>query len=917
MSPCVVPAMLDCGRQRLDVSGANYAWANPDLPTGSPDATFTLAASSDDAEQRLANNAILGGAEIWLRNASGDNRLGGFRFTGTALPDSKYIVKAEQRWTRGTSIYDAGFGVYIYGHKVTNSPTFVATLGDSADIWSRYNSEKTTARAAYIPDNPTSGVEYASPDISAVLQEIYDLGERSTFTTIWDPSAGSNFDNMRVYGVDASSGAYASELDIWYADAPLGSEYRLETPLVDLTFSGNAPSNFHVFEDGTELTEGTVGSLAAGEWGVSGGYLYVRLSDEAAPSDKAGDFIQLSFDVSTTGDGSSWEECRILWQVEGDGSALADWPDKYRKVIDPRNGLDSKEIDLAGQTSTNNYNRPRGFNFGPVLTQGTFRFKATVTNQSGESSTVTSSDVVIAANSRAVKTVQATGGDHTTLADALSTWGAEDDIEIIIEDGHTENLASSLADVSGKRFRIRQAGSGTRPRFTVTDSSVGYFIRASGEQAVIEDLEILDTTGDYVSTPGTYTVRSFITQANCIAHVNCHVLGDETYALTYSFSGQVSCEGWTIQACTTEACESHHWSSEAGFKPNNSICVIGCSFGRSLTESVIRTTGEPEYFNVLWCDLDNTGAGNSGKSSLRFHEGDYLHAYGCRLTQDHWLGSANPASERGPCIIRSECHYSSNLMPLVTTFLNHALVANCIATQQADLGNDATQNGNGVNYFKQLHCTQKLPSGYSSAPVRGANNDNQWHANNRYAANIVALDGTFNASYILDIGDDAATFENNVFNSTAASLIKFARVWVNGSINRSWDTVAQFNTESWASGNSQKDITLDADFIPESPDTVTTEPGVYDDYFGRARGATSWAGAVGSEASALLTAADVRRGMLDGNGNLKPGLVNSSYTGGDGTAETLKPSLLDGDGNLKPGWLNSDGSRKSSNRAQT
>ena len=47
-----------------------------------------------------------------------------------------------------------------------------------------------------------------------------------------------------------------------------------------------------VYEDSVELTSGTVGSLALGEWGYSDGKITVRLTDDSAPSTHADAFIQ-------------------------------------------------------------------------------------------------------------------------------------------------------------------------------------------------------------------------------------------------------------------------------------------------------------------------------------------------------------------------------------------------------------------------------------------------------------------------------------------------------------------------------------------------------------------------------------------------------------------------------------------------
>lgn len=51
----------------------------------------------------------------------------------------------------------------------------------------------------------------------------------------------------------------------------------------------------------------------------------------------------------------------------------------------------------------------------------------------------------------------------------------------------------------------------------------------------------------------------------------------------------------------------------------------------------------------------------------------------------------------------------------------------------------------------------------------------------------------------------------------------------------------------------------------------------------------------------------LRRGLVDGNGNLKPGLVTPEYTGGTPSAAgEIKASLRNADGTLKAGLIRGD-----------
>lgn len=555
---------------------------------------------------------------------------------------------------------------------------------------------------------------------------------------------------------------------------------------------------------------------------------------------------------SSTGDSSSWDQCRIMWQLEADGSALTNWPSKYRYVTDPRPGLNSKQIDLAGQTDTSNFNRPRGFNFGWVLTAGTWRIKCTVTNPEGSSTTTTSSDITIAADSRTEYTVQASGGDYTTLAAALTARAATDDIAITIEDGHTETITAALTTVSGDNFVIRQAGTGTRPNISWDGSGNANLLVLTGENHVVDGLQFTETTGDNannVADVNLVAIQAPGAIVNCLA--NGSSAGNyfrEIFQVTGTHDGNL------LLNCSCPYSERFSVSWGTGAQTIQSI--IGGSYGASRDESTIRTTGSPDFVNTCWTDLLQDGL----KSTLRYGSRNYLHAYGNKWEDgDNWCGIITGGGIAASNV-RIEANYATGSVSAtgiimgVKSGLSDATACNNVAYEgpvQLYLGFEADSFGDPKVNCRWLHNTLWYEDGRNKAYVFGRETvgDSTFGSGNAVSCNLFGhADGADLTGRASQLSDDIVAFVDNVFPATTPNAIALMEAFDSSGSPTIYDTAAEINAgETWASGNTEKDVTLDASYVPSDPTSVTTASGVYDDYFGTARSSTSWAGAVGSE----------------------------------------------------------------------
>jgi hypothetical protein len=120
------------------------------------------------------------------------------------------------------------------------------------------------------------------------------------FTKVFGPADGSYSDPLSWLPINVRSAAYT-----WTASGSGTNEYYLRT-------AGSADPGFadkpgKVYIDGAEATEGTAGSLSAGQWDYGDndtlGYdtLYVRLSDGADPDSKPDGFVKF-FQVPQAGE---------------------------------------------------------------------------------------------------------------------------------------------------------------------------------------------------------------------------------------------------------------------------------------------------------------------------------------------------------------------------------------------------------------------------------------------------------------------------------------------------------------------------------------------------------------------------------------------------------------------------------------
>lgn len=182
-----------------------------------------VVASNDDtycadsgSEDRTANAEII---TMGQHPSLSYRFMGGFRFTGTTIPQGAVINSATLTLTADRS--ESGVcGCDVKAEDVDDSTQF----GNEDPTWS--GRTPTSASVAWAAGAWTMDAEYESPDIASVIQEIVNRGGWSSGNAInilfYDDGSGSH-DWRACYSYDGNS-AKAAKLDIDYT-APAGGGY--------------------------------------------------------------------------------------------------------------------------------------------------------------------------------------------------------------------------------------------------------------------------------------------------------------------------------------------------------------------------------------------------------------------------------------------------------------------------------------------------------------------------------------------------------------------------------------------------------------------------------------------------------------------------------------------------------------------
>lgn len=578
---------------------------------------------------------------------------------------------------------------------------------------------------------------------------------------------------------------------------------------------------------GIKMREGTVGSLSTFGYGwgdndsLGADTLYIRMDDSLAPAINE---VIVSWDESSFGDSNRDCDGKIEWWLDltdGDtATAVAAWDTNLRYTTDQRTG---NTIDMAGSVPTATADSVyQGSCYIACLPAGTLSLKCKFTNGSGETTTATQS-ITVASDTRTVKTVQASGGDYTTIAAAIAAAAANWRIEI--EDGHTEN-ASTQIQLDAEGVHVKALGTAS-----ISHTGTQRLLQLRQDHCTIEGVTFTTTQNN-----GDPAIQVFRPD-NC-AVVNCIF---EAPSSTQKFSDIISMEnnnqtttryGFLLQGCSAEAWGDYGFGGNVNQGSYLDLMLIGNDFtgdltidatGPSANESVFRDVGNFHSQNYLYNKVREMS-----KDGIRVTQAQHTLVHG-----NYFLDGVLRIGESGNTRHKAyETRITGNL------FVRNAATSGlaCISLNAGIDGCTATDNVIQVDTVTTIDGISGNASPGSDtthfAGYRGHTDIHVYHNTiEMKAGNQNAILGTGGTVGTYTIGCEAK--ENQVLTHAGYAGTEItANAW----------TVANNDT---ATG------TLNDSFYPSvDPSSATTQTGSFATYYNVVRDTTSFRGATGSEPTA-------------------------------------------------------------------
>ncbi|MFW5442824.1 MAG: Ig-like domain-containing protein [Methylococcaceae bacterium] len=202
---------------------------------------LTVSTGSDDAEERVSNGKVdLTSSDLELGFDGSREQKVGVRFQGLAIPQGATITEAYLQFQADEN--DSGAtDLLVYGQNSANAPTFTTTLSDVSG-----RPLTSTSVGWMVPTWNSIGAAAAgqqSPDISAIVQEVVNLGGWVSGNSIVFIISGTG-----ERTAESSNGAAAPELHVTYTTDPVVSRPPVAvddafTTAMDVPISGDLLGN--------------------------------------------------------------------------------------------------------------------------------------------------------------------------------------------------------------------------------------------------------------------------------------------------------------------------------------------------------------------------------------------------------------------------------------------------------------------------------------------------------------------------------------------------------------------------------------------------------------------------------------------------------------------------------------------------
>jgi hypothetical protein len=212
----------------ITLAGVAFTEVAPQAPhaTTAPNCvTSRINASSDDVEERDDTGAVdldgdsaahpLQMYRLYSGSSTSSLNWWGLRFLNVNVPQGATITSATVTFRASATSVSTPSGMTLWGQLAVTPVTFAASLNN---ITSR---TRTTATAAWSVPQWTSGSDYVTPSLAAIVQEIVDQSGWTANNALVIMGQTTVMQNRRAISHDSANGAtLAPLLEVCYTQAP-------------------------------------------------------------------------------------------------------------------------------------------------------------------------------------------------------------------------------------------------------------------------------------------------------------------------------------------------------------------------------------------------------------------------------------------------------------------------------------------------------------------------------------------------------------------------------------------------------------------------------------------------------------------------------------------------------------------------
>ncbi len=213
--------------------------------------TSRISASADDAEQRnddrrrgpgrgYGSTHSLQTYRAYAGSSTSTLNWWGLRFLNVNVPQGATITSADVTFRANLASGTTASGMTLWGQLTTNPTTFTTTANNISSTTTR---PRTTASLAWSVPAWTSGSDYATPDVSAIVQEIVNQSGWAANNALVVIGQTTVTQNRSAISRDSTNGStLAPLLEVCYTTAPAGPTITTSGTLSPFSTTPGIPS---------------------------------------------------------------------------------------------------------------------------------------------------------------------------------------------------------------------------------------------------------------------------------------------------------------------------------------------------------------------------------------------------------------------------------------------------------------------------------------------------------------------------------------------------------------------------------------------------------------------------------------------------------------------------------------------------